>query len=114
MESNQIIAVIVLIAGSFTLAKAQALAARFHPEKPANPLGEAVFVVVELTNISSRTVQFDDGPCAQSFTPVVPLRHRTSYNLYGCTGGGTGGSCLGSFVELKPGEKLLRRYLLPD
>jgi HEAT repeats len=114
MEFNRISAVIVLIAGSCTLAKAQELAARFHPEKPTNPLGEAVFVVVELTNISSRTVQFDDGPCAQSFTPVVPVNHRASYNLYGCTGGGTAGDCLGSFVELKPGEKLLRRYLLPD
>jgi hypothetical protein len=114
MELNQIIAVVVLMAGSCTLAKPQELAARFHPEKPTNPLGEAVFVVVELTNISFRTVRFDDGPCAQSFTPVVPVKHRISYNLYGCTGGGTAGSCLGSFVELKPGEKLLRRYLLPD
>ena len=114
MELNQIIAAVLLMAGSCTLAKAQELAAWFHPEKSTNPLGEAVFVVVEFTNISSRTVQFDDGPCAQSFTPVVPVKHRISYNLYGCTGGGTAGSCGGSFVELKPGEKLLRRYLLPD
>jgi hypothetical protein len=114
MELNRIIAVVMLIAGSCTLAEAQALAARYHPEKASSPLGEAVFVLVELTNISSSTVQFDDGPCAQSFKPVVSIKHRPTDRLYGCTGGGTAGDCLGSFVELKPGEKLLRRYLLPD
>lgn len=62
MESNRVIAVIVLIAGSCTLGEAQELAARYYPEKAANPLGEAVFVLVELTNISSRTVQFDMDP----------------------------------------------------
>jgi hypothetical protein len=114
MDLDRIIAVIVLMAGSSTLADAQELAARYHAEKAINPLGEAVFVVVELANISSRTVQFDDGPCAQRFSPVVPIKQRSTDKLYGCAGEGTGGSCLGSFVELKPGEKLSRRYLLPD
>jgi len=100
---------------SSVLAEGQELAVRVHPEKPTSPLGEAVFVLVELTNISPSVVEFtDDGECAQSFKPVVFIKHRTQENLYGCAGGGTGGSCLGSFVVLKPGEKLSRRYLLPD
>jgi hypothetical protein len=111
MKIHRIITVVALIAGC-TLAAPQELAARFYPDKPTNPLGEAVFVLVELTNTSPRTVQFDDGPCAQSFKPVVSVKHRPTDNLYGCSGGGTAGDCLGSFVELKPGEKLLRRYLL--
>jgi hypothetical protein len=114
MELNRIIAAVALIVGSCTVARTQQIAVWFHPEKSATPLGEAVFVLVELTNVSSRTVQFDDGACAQSFTPVVPVKHRVTDSLYGCAGAGTAGSCLGSFVELKPGEKLLRRYLLPD
>ena len=114
MELNRIIAVIVLMAGSCTPLDAQELAARYRPEKATTPLGEAFFVLVELTNVSSGTVEFDDGPCAQWFMPVVPIKQRSTDKLYGCTGGGTAGSCGGSFVELKPGEKLLRRYLLPD
>jgi PBS lyase HEAT-like repeat len=114
MRSNRIIAVIVLIAGSCTVGVGQELAARYYSEKAANPLGEAVFLLVELTNISSRTVEFDDGFCPQWFKPVVPIPQRGMDKLYGCTGGGTFGSCLGSFVDLKPGEKVLRRHLLPD
>jgi hypothetical protein len=93
----------------------QELAVRVQPEKPTSALGEPVFVVVEMTNISSRMVEFaDDGECAQSFKPVTAVNHRTQDTLYGCSGGGVAGSCAGSFVQLKPREKLSHRYLLPD
>lgn len=114
MGLHRTFAALAMIVGC-TLAEGQQLAVRVHTEKQTNPLGEPVFVLVELTNISSRTVQFaDDGACAQSFKAVFPLEHRMTGRLYGCAGGGIAGSCAGSFVELKPSEKMLNRYLLPD
>ena len=114
MERHRILAAVALVVSS-VLAQGQKLAVRVHPEKPTSPLGEAVFVVVELTNDSSSIVEFaDDGECAQSFKPLFSFKRRTRDNLYGCAGGGTAGSCAGSVVELKPSEKLSHRYLLPD
>ena len=114
MEPHTILAVVLLLV-SPVLAEGQELAVRVHPEKPTSALGEPVFVVVEVTNISSRMVEFaDDGVCGQSFKPVSAVSQRTRYKLYGCSGGGIGGSCAGSFVRLKPRENLSHRYLLPD
>jgi len=54
-------------------------------------------------------------PLARStFKLVVPVKRRAPDSLFGCAGDGVLGSCLGSFVELKSGQKFLRRYLLPD
>lgn len=77
-------------------------------------LGNQFSFSVEFTNLSPQTVRFDDGPCAQSFTPVHPLTCHGNNSLFGCSGGGIVSSCLGSPVDLQPGEKLSRRYLLPD
>ncbi|PYX81043.1 MAG: hypothetical protein DMG70_21245 [Acidobacteria bacterium] len=58
---------------SCTFAAGQKLAVRVYPEKPTNPLGEPIFVLVELTNASFRTVQFvDDAPCAQYLQTCCP------------------------------------------
>lgn len=114
MELNRIVIAIVLVAGFCTPARTQTLAMRVHPEKATSVLGEPIVLLVELSNFGSQAQQFDDGPCMQSFEPIVPVEHRVTGSLYGCSGGGRGGSCAGSFVELKPGENLLRRYLLPD
>ena len=114
MEPHTILAVVLLLV-SPVLAEGQELAVRVRTEKPTSALGEPVFVVVEMTNISSRMVEFaDDGECAQSFKPVTAVSQRTRDKLYGCSGGGIGGSCAGSFVRLKPRENLSHRYLLPD
>ena len=114
MALHRILAGVLLLV-SPVLARGQELAVRVHTEKPTSALGEPVFVVVEMTNISARMVEFaDDGQCAQSFKPVTAVNHRNRDNLYGCSGGGIGGSCAGRFVQLKPREKLLHRYLLPD
>ncbi len=114
MELHRTFAALTLMFGC-AVAEAQQIAVRVRTEKLTNPLGEPVFVLVELTNISSRTVQFaDDGTCAQSFKAVFPLEHRMADRLYGCAGGGIAGSCGGSFVDLKAGESVVGRYLLPD
>jgi len=114
MELHRTFAALTLMVGC-AVAEGQQIAVRVRTEKLTNPLGEPVFVLVELTNISSRTVQFaDDGTCAQSFKAVFPLEHRMADRLYGCAGGGIAGSCGGSFVDLKAGESVVRRYLLPD
>lgn len=114
MEPRTIITAVVLLV-SPVLAEAQELAVRVRLEKPTSALGEPVFVAVEMTNISSRMVEFaDDEGCALSFKPVTAVNHRNHDKLYGCTGGGIAGSCAGSFVQLKPREKLSHRYLLPD
>ena len=96
------------------LAEGQQLAVRVHAENPTSVLGEPVFLVVEITNVSSRMVEFDDGKCAQSFKPVTEVNHPKRDKQYGCSGGGSGGSCAGRFVQLKPREKLTHRYLLTD
>lgn len=114
MELRRLFAVIALILGC-TLAEGQQLSVRVRTERSTVPVGEPVFVVVEFTNTSSQTVQFtDDGSCEQSFKAVFPLEHRGTDRLYGCTGGGIAGSCGGTFVDLKPSEKVVRRYVLPD
>jgi hypothetical protein len=114
MELNRIVVAIVLVAASCAPARTQTLAMQVHPEKSTSVLGEPIFLLVELTNFGSQSLQFDDGPCTQSIEPVIPVKHPDSGSLYGCSGAGRGGSCGSSFVELKPGKKLLRRYLLPD
>jgi hypothetical protein len=114
MDIRRIIATLGLMMSLWTVLRAQELAVWFHPEKSTNPLGEPIFVSVEFTNISPQTVRFDDGPCAQSFTPGHRVPGHGNSSLYGCSGGGVVSSCLGSFVDLKSGEKLSRRYLLPD
>ena len=74
MEPHTILAVVLLLV-SPVLAEGQELAVRVHPEKPTSARGEPVFVVVEMTNISSRMVEFaDDGECAQSLRMTVPMR----------------------------------------
>jgi len=114
MTLHRVLMTLILMASSCALPKAQELAVRYHSEKSTSPVGEPVFVLAEFTNISSRTVQLDEAPCSQSFRPVVPVVPAKTAKLYGCSGGGSAGSCGSGFVELKPGEKLLRRYLLPD
>ena len=80
---------------SSVLAEGQELAVRVHPEKPTSPLGEAVFVLVELTNISPSIVEFaDDGECAQSFKRVVFIKHRTQENRMAALEEGPGAPAL--------------------
>ncbi len=43
--------------------------------------------------------------------PTAPKPQRRM-GLYGCMGGGTAGSCLGSAKQILPGEHYMRRYLL--
>lgn len=114
MEPHRFLGLVLLLV-SPVLAEGQLLAVRAHTEKPTSALGEPVFLLVEITNVSSRMVEFaDDGQCAQSFKPVTEVNHRNRDQQYGCSGGGSGGSCAGGFVQLKPREKLSHRYLLPD
>jgi HEAT repeat protein len=112
--TRRFLTIVTLMTSYCAFAEAQELAVRYYPEKLASPVGEPIVVLTEFTNISSRTIRFDESPCLQSFEPVVPVAPAMTERLYGCTAGGTAGSCAGGFVELKPGEKLLRRYLLPD
>src|ERR1022692_2189408 len=60
MKIHRIITVVAFdrrLHAGCTLAAPQELAARLYPDKPTNPLGEAVFALVELTNTSPRTAQ---------------------------------------------------------
>jgi hypothetical protein len=114
MMARWLLTILTLITSYCAPAEAQELAVRYFPEKADSPVREPVFVIAEFSNIATHPVRFDESPCLQSFTPVVPVEPAKTTNLYGCAGGGTGGSCAGGFVELKPGEKLSQRYLLPD
>jgi hypothetical protein len=114
MTARWLLTILALITSYCGLAEAQELAVRYFPEKSDSPFREPVFVIAELTNRATHTVRFDESPCLQSFRPVIPVEPAKNTNLYGCAGVGTGGSCAGEFVELRPGEKLSQRYLLPD
>lgn len=114
MTELRLLTILTLITSYCTLAGAQELAVHYFPEKTANAVGQPVFVIAEFTNIATHPVRFDESPCLQSFRPVAPVEPTRTTELYGCTAGGTAGSCGAGFVELKPGEKLSARYLLPD
>jgi hypothetical protein len=105
------VALVVLL--SICNAGGQELGGRYRPEKATYLVGEPVFIVLELTNISSRRVDADDGTCFHSFDVVVPAEPRRAVSLYGCNAGGTAGSCGSGTVSLKPKETITRRYLLP-
>lgn len=87
---------------------------QFYPEKRTYFVQEPVFVVLELTNPGPRPVWFSMS-CVWLDTrfeaPTASEPHRP-ISLFGCIGGGVGGSCAGSAKELLPGEHYTRRYLL--
>src|ERR1700676_162203 len=103
----------VLLLSVCSNAGSQELYGRYRPEKGAYLAGEPVFIVFELTNMSSQIVSVDDGTCFHSFDVIAPAEPRKELSLYGCTAGGIAGSCGSGIVLLKARETITRRFLLP-
>jgi hypothetical protein len=106
-----------LVVSTFALACpawAQWLTGRLYPEKQEYLVGEPVVVVLDVANKGSRTVSVDDSnDCG--FVPAFEVPNAepvTRTGLWGCSGAGYGGSCLGALIELRPGQHFERRYLL--
>jgi len=85
-----------------------------YPEKRTYLVGEPIFVILDLTNPGSQPVWISMS-CTWLDTrfeaPTAQKPHRIA-SLFGCTAGGTAGSCGGSTKEIPPGQHLTRRYLL--
>jgi HEAT repeats len=92
----------------------QWLTGRFSPEKQRYLVQEPIVVQLELTNKSQQTVTIEESSSCgfePSFeVPDAEPAERTS--LWGCSGGGYVGSCLGALIELRPGQRFEKRYLL--
>jgi hypothetical protein len=99
---------ILLILGS--QASGQDVSGRFYPEKQNYIVGEPVFVVLEMTNVSSKVIELDDGHCVsltrfeaqaawRQMSPLAPKQ-------------GTGGSCASTIAPWPPKLTITRRFLL--
>ncbi len=94
---------------------AQEVTGRFFPEKEHYLVGEPIIVNLEVVNGTDKVAEIGTGHCSWmnpkqfEVANASPAKHN---GLYSCAAQGTGGSCLGSLVEIPAGGKYLERFLL--
>jgi hypothetical protein len=90
---------------------AQQVTSRFYPEKEEYLAGEPVFVVFEVVNNSSETVQFSENNCTQPFQ-IDNAPNKKKFSLFSDCGLGYGGSCAGNMRAIAPYSKYQKKFLL--
>ncbi len=106
--SLQVAIGILLILGS--QASGQDVSGRFHLEKQNYMVGEPVFVVLEMTNASSKVIELDDGHCVS----LTRFEAQAAWRQMGplAPKQGTGGSCASTIAPWPPKLTITRRFLL--
>src|SRR5262245_46797056 len=85
-----------------------------HLERSQPLQGEPVVVVVDVLNIGSEPVGYQQGSDGVRLT-VVSVRRRTPPNIFGCYSGVSSGSGGGTgLARLEPGQTTSFRYLLQE
>ena len=104
----------VVVSRALPLAWAGQVQADFLPEKQKYLVGEPVFVQLHVKNEGSQPICISES-CVWLDTrfeiPAAP-KPPSRPSSFGCTPGGTAGSCAGGSKEIRPGEEHTRRYLL--